>query len=232
MSSYVCRPTILVSDWYDLEGSTLHLGLSTLGINAALLQESIDETGRRRIMLASSARVQLLLNVLRQALAQLNTPLVERVDVPDGALNEGEVLVVDDQRTESGRSDLLREDAGGGSVAQERLVGDELLRSVFSLKLLGCLSDHESLSLSQEVGSQHDLVLVVADGIVGLGGKDEVRGDELGALMKELVEGVLGVGGRLAEEDRTGGVLHHGAGTSNGLTVGLHGELLKVCGEA
>jgi hypothetical protein len=44
-------------------------------------------------------------------------------------------------------------------------------------------------------------VQVVVDGVVGLGGQDEVGGDQLGALVDQLEEGVLGVGARLAEQD-------------------------------
>jgi hypothetical protein len=36
---------------------------------------------------------------------------------------------------------------------------------------------------------------------VGLGGEDEVGGDQLGALVEELEEGVLRVGAGLAEDD-------------------------------
>jgi len=44
-------------------------------------------------------------------------------------------------------------------------------------------------------------VEVVGDGVVGLGRQNEVGGDELGALVDELEEGVLGVGARLAKQD-------------------------------
>ena len=43
------------------------------------------------------------------------------------------------------------------------------------------------------------LVLVVLNGVVALGCKNEIGGDELSALMKQLVEGVLGIGGWLSE---------------------------------
>ena len=44
---------------------------------------------------------------------------------------------------------------------------------------------------------------------------------------------MLGVGGGLAEEDRAGGVLDKLVGAAgDGLTVGLHGELLQVGREA
>lgn len=59
--------------------------------------------------------------------------------------------------------------------------------------------------------------------------KDEVSRDELGALVQELVERVLGVGGWLAKEDRAGGVLDElVGGAGNGFAVRFHGELLEV----
>lgn len=42
---------------------------------------------------------------------------------------------------------------------------------------------------------------VVADRVVGLGSEDEVGGDQLGALVDELEEGVLSIGAGLAEEN-------------------------------
>lgn len=175
--------------------------------------------------------LQLLLDLFGQDLAQLDTPLVEGVDVPDSPLGEGDVLVVGDQSTQSGRSDLLGEDGGGGTVTQEGLVRDKLGGSTLSLDLLGGLANHQSLRLSKEVGSQHALVLATLDRVVGLNGHEEIGRNKLGTLVKKLEEAVLGVGGGLAEQDGTGSVLDILAGASNGLTVALHGKLLQVCGE-
>ena len=65
-----------------------------------------------------------------------------------------------------------------------------------------------------------------------LGGEDEVGGDEFGALVEQLEEGVLGIGGGLTKEDGSGGVLDILTGAGDGFAVGLHGELLEVGGEA
>ena len=77
-----------------------------------------------------------------------------------------------------------------------------------------------------------DVRLPVLDRIRRVGDGDEVRGDEPGALVDELVEGVLAVGARLAPEDLTGLSGHGAAVPAHGLAVGLHGELLEVGGEA
>jgi len=75
------------------------------------------------------------------------------------------------------------------------------------------------------------LVLVVLNRVVALCCQDEVGGDELSTLVEQLVERVLGVGGRLAEEDGSSGVLDVVSATGNGLAIRLHGQLLEVSGE-
>ena len=184
-------------------------------------------------MTSASARgLQLLLDLLRKNLAQLHTPLVEGVDVPDSTLSEGEVLIVRDQSSKSGGSDLLSQDRSGGAVSKEGLVGDQVVGGTFSLDLLGGLTNHQGLRLSKEVGCEHTLVLATLNRVVGLSSHDEVRWDKLGALVEQLEETVLGVGGRLAKQDGAGGVLDVFTRAGNGLAVALHGELLQVGGES
>lgn len=151
---------------------------------------------------AVAGLVELLEDLLSQDLAQLDTPLVEAVDVPEGTLDESQVLVVDDEGAQLSRADdVADEDGRGRAVAEEALVGDELLRGSLSPELVVCLANHQSLSLSKVVGGKHLLVQVVVDGVVRLGGQDEVGGDELGALVDKLEEGVLGVGAGLTKQN-------------------------------
>lgn len=151
---------------------------------------------------AVAGLVELLEDLLGQDLAQLDTPLVEAVDVPDGALDKSQVLVVDDEGTQLSRADdVADEDGCSRAVAEEALVGDELLRGALSPQLVVRLANHQSLSLSKVVGGKHLLVQVVVDGVVRLGSQDEVGGDELGALVDKLEEGVLSVGAGLAKQN-------------------------------
>jgi hypothetical protein len=125
-------------------------------LQGSLLLESVDETARASIVRVRLARlIKLREDLLGKALAQLDTPLVEAVDVPDGALGEGEVLVVDDQGTQSGWGDLVGENGRRGAVAQEGLVGDKVLWRALGFDLVGGLTDHERLSLGKEVGRKH-----------------------------------------------------------------------------
>jgi hypothetical protein len=211
----------------------LNIGSFRKGSCLALLLEEVDERVGAAIVLANlTLAIELAEDALGKLLAELNAPLVERVDVPDSALDESEVLVVSDQGAESTRGDLLGQDGGSRPVAEEGLVGNELIRSALGLDGFGGLADHEGLGLCEEVGGEHALVLVAVDRVVRLDSEDEVGWDELGALVEKLEEGVLGVGTGLTEEDGAGGVLDVVAAAGDSLAVGLHGELLKVGGEA
>jgi len=74
-------------------------------------------------------------------------------------------------------------------------------------------------------------VEIVLNGVVALSSEDEVRRDQLRALVEKLIEGVLCVGCRLTEDDGASGVLDVITATGDGLTVGLHEQLLKICRE-
>ena len=62
--------------------------------------------------------------------------------------------------------------------------------------------------------------------------RDEVGGDEAGALVDELVERVLPVGAGLAPEDLAGVGGDRAPVPAHRLAVGLHGELLQIGGES
>ena len=73
-----------------------------------------------------------------------------------------------------------------------------------------------------------DILTAVGCGVGSVGEGDEVGRDHHGALVQQLVEGMLAVGAGLAPEDLTG-VGGHGAAVPAGmLAVGLHSELLQV----
>ena len=93
------------------------------------------------------------------------------------------MLIINNQRAKRTRGDLLCEDRSSGAVAQESLMLVQLRRSIFGFELLLAFSNHEGFSLSEEVGREHLLVLVVCDGVMGFSGEDEIGGDELGALV-------------------------------------------------
>jgi hypothetical protein len=67
------------------------------------------------------------------------------------------------------------------------------------------------------------LVFVTLNGVMALSSQDKVSGNELGALVQELVKGVLSIRRWLAEEDGTRRVLDVVAGACDGLAIGFHG---------
>src|SRR6266511_1943356 len=73
--------------------------------------------------------------------------------------------------------------------------------------------------------------MMVPDRVVGFHGGDEVARNELGALMDELIEGMLPVGARLTPDDGAGRDVYRLAVTVDVLAVALHVALLKVGGE-
>lgn len=70
------------------------------------------------------------------------------------------------------------------------------------------------------------------NGVVALGGHDEVCRDELGALVQQLEEGMLSICRWFSEENWAGSILDVLPSAGNRLSIGLHRELLEICGEA
>ena len=182
------------------------------------------------VLRAGLLRGEVLEDVLREHLAKLHAPLVEREDVPDHALREDLVLVERDERTERFGREVVREERVRGAVARERLERDEPLVVAVRAALLGRLAERERLGLGEEV--RHQLVVVVAHRVVRLAEADEVARDEVRALVDELVEAVLAVRAGLAPLDRARRVRDGLAVLRHALAVRLHVHLLQVRGQA
>ena len=75
----------------------------------------------------------------------------------------------------------------------------EPIRNPLCLYLVGCLSEGQGFGLGENVRQQH--VMVAAQSIEWFVKGNEITGDESGALMDQLVEGMLSVGSRLAPVD-------------------------------
>ena len=177
-------------------------------------------------------------DLLGELLAEFNTPLVVAVDVPDNALREDLVLVHGDEGAERFRRNVVHHDGVGRLVAFEHLVRCEECDFFFGLTILAefflslgeRLAVHQGFGLGKEVGEQ--LLVVIANLVVAVGRGDEVARNHLGALVDQLVEGVLAVGARFAPEDRAGLVVHALGVAIDGLTVRFHVGLLEVGSEA
>ncbi|RUS30421.1 hypothetical protein BC938DRAFT_479411 [Jimgerdemannia flammicorona] len=98
---------------------------------------------------------------LCELFAKLDSPLVERIDIPDDTLDKYFMLIHGNERAEGGGSELLEHDGVGGLVPCKDLVRNNLLDLVASnggvSGELGAdlglgLAGHECLCLSEEVG--------------------------------------------------------------------------------
>src|SRR5262245_472974 len=102
----------------------------------------------------------------------------------------------------------------------------EPVRRAFFLNLLWRLAEGQRFGLGKHVGNQH--VVVAAQGIKGLAEGNEVAGDETGALVNQLVEGMLPVRSRLAPVDLTRVVVDSSSLERDVLAVALHRQLLEI----
>ena len=140
--------------------------------------------------------------------AELDAPLVERIDVPDRALREDGVLVERDQLAERFGREPLGEDRVRRTIALEDAMRHEPVGRAFGFDLLGRLAEGERLGLREDVRHQH--VVMAAERVERFDEGDEVAGDQPRALVDQLVEGVLAVGAGLAPVDRAGVVVDRG----------------------
>ena len=169
-------------------------------------------------------------NPLGQLLAQLDAPLVERVDVPDRALGKDAVLVEGDEFAEGFRSEPLGENRVRRAVALEDAVGHEPIRRAFRLDLLGCLAEGQRLGLGEHIRQEN--VVVPAERIERLAERDEVARNEPRSLMDQLVKRMLAVGSWLAPVDGAGIVGDFRTIECDVFAVALHRQLLQISREA
>src|SRR5882724_1382272 len=165
-------------------------------------------------------------DALRQDLAQLNAPLIERIDVPDDTLCENRVLVESNELAQRLRREPLSHDGVRRAIAFKDAVRHQPIWRAFSLHLLGRLAKGERFCLREDIRQQH--VVVTPQRIQRLGEGDEVARNEARALMDQLVERMLPVSPWLAPVDGRGIGADWLACKGDVLPVTLHGHLLKI----
>src|SRR5262249_22783431 len=99
--------------------------------------------------------LQLRDDALSQHLAQLDAPLVERVDVPDSTLREDGMLVESDELAERSRREAIGEDRIGWAIALEDPVRHKPVLRALSLDLFRCLAKCQCLRLSEHISQEH-----------------------------------------------------------------------------
>ena len=163
--------------------------------------------------------------------------MVEAVDVPNDTLNKYLVFIERDKGTQNSWRHLSEENRVGRSVSFEYLMrfnGPETapvesLRLQLLFDLLLGFPPHESLGLGEKVGKQ--LAMVIPDWIVRFQGNQEIAGYYRGALMHELVKGMLSVRARFSPDDGPRLIVHLTALAVDILPVGFHVCLLQICGK-
>src|SRR5262249_4926262 len=158
--------------------------------------------------------------------AQLDAPLVERIDVPDDALSEDAMFVERDELAQRLGCEPVGKDRVRWPVALEDAVWHEPVWRAFRLNLLGCLAKRQRLRLGEDVGQHH--VVVPAQWCEGVSKGDEITRNQPRALVNQLVKRMLAVGAWLAPVDRARVAGHCRAVERDVLAVALHGQLLEI----
>ena len=176
-----------------LDGLAALAGKQSWCPGAALAAQVALDQGRGRAIQFPVFAAQHRQNLLRgEHLAQLHAELVERVDVPDHALREDAVLVQRDQRAQDRGREFVGEDRVAGAIAWKTRCG-----SVASLARTRGLCSARTGWPSAGRADRRRGFRVSEEA-------DEVAGNDLGALVNQLVEGMLAVGAGFAPEDRSG----------------------------
>ena len=169
-------------------------------------------------------------NALGQHFAQLDAPLVERINVPNHALGEDAVLVKRDEFAKNFRREPVDQDHVGRTVALEHPVRHEPIRCAFGFHFRCGLAESERLGLRKNIRQKN--VVVPTKRCQRVTERDKVTRDEPRPLVDQLIERVLAVGAGFAPVDRAGLVIHFLPGKRDVLAVALHRELLEIGGEA
>ena len=97
-------------------------------------------------------------DALGQNLAELNAPLVARINVPEHALGEDGMLVKRDQLAQYFRRKLVSQNCVRWPVAFEDPVWHQPVRRAFRLHLLRRFAEGKRLGLGENIGHQ-DIVM-------------------------------------------------------------------------
>ena len=123
---------------------------------------------------------------LGEQLTKLNSPLIERIDIPNRPLRENGVFIKGNKPAKRGRSEPLGEDGVGRAISFKYAMRDQPFRRAFSVDFIGCLSKSQRFGLGNDV--RHQDIMMAADGIESLSEGNEVAGNQAGSLMDQLIK--------------------------------------------
>ncbi|CAB4807264.1 unannotated protein [freshwater metagenome] len=139
------------------------------------------------------------------------------------------MFVERDELAKNSRGELRGNDGGAGPVAGEHPVRRLLGRCAVGDHFGFGLAESQRLGLSEHVG--HQQIVMIAMRVIGVRETDHVHRHQPGALMNQLIEGVLAVGPGLAPYDGSGLTHYRRAIAAHRLAVAFHVELLQIGGE-
>src|SRR3984885_1302234 len=175
-------------------------------------------------------RLKLADDPLGQHLPELNAPLVERIDIPDGALRKHAVLIERDKLAKNLGREHIPEDRVRRSVTLEDLVWNQPIRRSFRLYLLCSLAEGQRFALREHI--RHQQIVMPAERIQRSRKSNKVARNQSRPLVDELIKAVLSVRAGFAPVNRPRLIGHSLAVERDMLSVGLHSELLQISREA
>ncbi len=157
---------------------------------------------------------------------EFDAPLIERVNIPDGALHEDFVFVERDQLAQRLRRQAIHQDGIGWVIALKGAMWHLKGGNTVGLDLLRRFAKSQRLGLREEV--RHQQIVVRRQGMQRVAEADEIARYQFGSLVNKLVEGVLPVGAGLAPDNGPGLVIDRSAFQVNMLAIAFHIKLLQV----
>ena len=145
-------------------------------------------------------------DALGEHFAQLDAPLVERINIPNHALRENAVLVKRDERAEHLRRQALRQDRVRRTVALKNAVRHKPVRRALGFDFIGRLAKSQRLGLGKDI-RQED-IMMASQRRERVGKRQKVARDKPRALMDQLIKGMLAIGAGFAPIDRAGLIIH------------------------
>jgi len=162
-----------------------------------------------------------------ELLAEFHTPLVVGIQVPDHALHKNLVFIERNQHAQRVRRELLQQDGIAGMVAVEYLVLHEL--AGLRLRFLARAATHQRFGLRQKIGEKE--VVVFLQIVMRLDRDDEIGRNQPGALVQQLIEGMLAVDAAGPPDDGARVIVHPLAVAVDRLAVAFHVGLLQIGGQ-
>src|SRR5437763_1800279 len=123
---------------------------------------------------------------LGEHLTELNSPLIERINVPNRTLGENRVFVKSNEPAERSGGEPLGKDGVGRTISFKYAMRDQPFRRAFGPDFIGCLSKSEGFGLGKDVGHQN--IMMPADWVESLGEGDKIAGNQAGSLMDQLIK--------------------------------------------